>query len=114
METWTWWSPTTTDRRRLLLNQASSSRRWLGVRLEGEKTPYAGIEQAGVVVLRDGLPPLRRRSRTDGGYLSAHDGRVLFGLGRGCRSEGGGRRMAGRQMRGLARRNVRPLRHVAP
>ena len=66
---------------RLLLNQASSSRRWLGVRLEGEKTPYAGIEQAGVAVLRDGLPALRHRRRTAGSYLSAHDGRVLFGLG---------------------------------
>ena len=66
---------------RLLLNQTASDRRWLGVRLEGEKSRYAGIDQAGVAVLRGGLPPLRRRSRTGGSYLSAHDGRVLFGLG---------------------------------
>ena len=66
---------------RLLLNRMASGSRWLGVRLEGENSPYAGIDQAGVAVLREGLPPLWRRCRTDGSYLSAHDGRVHFGLG---------------------------------
>ena len=65
---------------RLLLNQTASGRRWLGVRLEGENSPYTGIDQAAVAVLRGGLSPLRRRCRTDGSYLSAHDGRVRFGL----------------------------------
>ena len=73
---------------RLLLNQAPSGRRWLGVRLEGEKSPYAGIDQAGVAVLREGIRPLLSRCRTDGSYLSAHDGRVHFGLGTATEIQG--------------------------
>ena len=73
---------------RLLLNQASAGRRWLAVRLEGEKSPYFGIEQAGVAVLREGVRPLLRRSRTGGSYLSAHDGRVHFGLGAATEAKG--------------------------
>ena len=73
---------------RLLLNRMASGSRWLGVRLVGEKSPYTGIDQASVVVLREGLPPLLRRCRTDGSYLSAHDGRILFGLGEAAEIKG--------------------------
>ncbi len=65
---------------RLLLNQAGSARGWIGLRL---LTADPGRDALGarVEVIRPGLPPLRRRSHTDGSYASASDPRVVIGLG---------------------------------
>ncbi len=65
---------------RLLLNEIGNRNHWLGLRLIGGKGSRdvlgARIE---VVVTKD--RSLWRRNRTDGGYLSANDPRVLVGLG---------------------------------
>ncbi|MCP4658643.1 MAG: CRTAC1 family protein [bacterium] len=65
---------------RLLINQVGHRAHWLGLRLLGkeEKRDMLG---ARIEVSRPGGPPLRRRVRTDGSYMSAHDPRVLVGLG---------------------------------
>jgi hypothetical protein len=65
---------------RLLLNNVGSRNRWLGLRLVGGKPPR-DILGARVGVFRREGPPLWRRARTDGSYASAHDPRVLVGLG---------------------------------
>ncbi len=64
---------------RLLVNHVGERRRWLGLRLAGS----GGRDMLGarVAVLRDGLPTLWRRARSDGSYASANDPRVLVGLG---------------------------------
>ena len=66
---------------RLLLNQVGSSSHWLGVRLVGEGDTPSAVNQARVALFREGRKPLWRRCHTDGSYLSANDGRILFGLG---------------------------------
>ena len=60
----------------LLLNQVGSSKDSLVVRLEGPGG-------ARLILMRRDGSILHRRSHTDGSYLSASDGRVHFGLGRG-------------------------------
>ncbi|MBI3650933.1 MAG: CRTAC1 family protein [Acidobacteria bacterium] len=65
---------------RLLLNQVGNRQHWLGVRLIGakENRDMLGVR---VEVMTVKKQTLRRRAHTDGGYCSAHDARVLFGLG---------------------------------
>ncbi|MEM9596261.1 MAG: CRTAC1 family protein [Acidobacteriota bacterium] len=64
---------------RLLINTVGQDRPWLGVRLVDRR----GRDALGAVAtLRSGKGPgLLRRVRTDGGYASAHDPRIRFGLG---------------------------------
>ena len=80
---------------RLLINEAAGGNRWVGLRLVGA----SGRDMLGarVAVFRrsvasatlptrpegraDAGPPLWRRARTDGSYVSANDPRVLVGLG---------------------------------
>jgi len=61
---------------RLLLNE-TAKRNWVAVQVDG---PGMG-EGAKVVVKAAGLPAQTRTLRTGGGYLSASDARVYFGLG---------------------------------
>ena len=64
---------------RLLLNESPSGHGWLGLDLrDGAGRPAVGVSVR--VTLDDGRV-LHRRSRNDGSYASAHDGRVLVGLG---------------------------------
>ena len=65
---------------RLLLNNVGNRNRWLGLRLVGGSPPRDMLGARVGVFRRDG-PPLWRRARTDGSYASAHDPRVLVGLG---------------------------------
>ena len=65
---------------RLLVNNIGDRNRWLGLRLVGGHPPRDMLG-ARVGVFRGEGPPLWRRARTDGGYASAHDPRVLVGLG---------------------------------
>jgi hypothetical protein len=65
-------------RPRLLLNQVGSKQHWLGVRLLTGNRDALG---ARAVLRRAGAPPLWRRVRSDGSYLSANDPRIIFGLG---------------------------------
>lgn len=76
-------------RARLLLNQVGSQNRWFGARLLDAKANRDALG-ARVEIVREktaqGNPPsLWRRARTDGGYLSAHDARLLVGLGNDAR-----------------------------
>ena len=67
-------------RLQLLVNVVGNERHWVGLRLMDS----AGVREATgarVRVARQGRPPLWRRSRTDGSYASANDGRILVGLG---------------------------------
>ncbi len=65
---------------RLLRNNIGNRNRWLGVRLVGGSPPRDMLG-ARIGVFPSGGSPLWRRARTDGGYASAHDPRVLVGLG---------------------------------
>ncbi len=65
---------------RLLLNEAPRKNHWLQVGLQAVGRNRQGIG-ARVAVLRKNQMPLWRHAHTDGSYLSAHDGRVHFGLG---------------------------------
>lgn len=65
---------------RLLVNQVGSRKPWIGLRLAGGKAAR-DLLGARVTVFRKGAPALVRRSSTDGSYASAHDPRVLVGLG---------------------------------
>ncbi len=67
-------------RARLLLNQVGNRNHWLGVRLIGKKFARDMLGARIDLVAASGRV-LRRRVRTDGGYLSSQDHRVLFGLG---------------------------------
>jgi enediyne biosynthesis protein E4 len=67
---------------RLLLNQIAGENHWLQVRLRGARTNRDAYG-ARVALIRRNRRPLWRRVATDGGYLSAHDPRVHFGLGTG-------------------------------
>ena len=64
----------------LLVNEVGSRNPWLGLRLVGGSPPRDMLG-ARVGVFRADGPPLWRRARTDGSYASAHDPRVLVGLG---------------------------------
>ena len=70
---------------RLLLNQVGNRHHWFGLRLIGK----AGRDMFGakVEIAISKNEVLRRRVRTDGSYLSAHDPRVLVGLGNATRVE---------------------------
>lgn len=64
---------------RLLLNQVGQDAPWLGLRLVGGD-PLRDLLGTRVELLAPG-PPQFRFVRTEGSYASAHDARVLFGLG---------------------------------
>ena len=64
---------------RLFLNQVGNRNHWLGLRLIGKNGRDMLGAQVEIVVTTNNV--LRRRVRTDGGYLSANDPRVLVGLG---------------------------------
>ena len=56
----------------------SESGNWIGIDVRG--TPAYPVV-VGAAVWLDTPRPIRRRVRTDGSYASAHDPRILFGLG---------------------------------
>ena len=56
---------------------------WLAIDLRSDSGNRFGAG-ARVSVVRTGQPPLWRRAKTDGSYLSASDSRVHFGLGPGA------------------------------
>jgi hypothetical protein len=70
---------------KLLHNEIAASGHWLGVRLIGTKSNRDGVG-ARVVVTAGGKHLVRDQSLA-GGYLSAHDPRVHFGLGGATRVE---------------------------
>ena len=65
---------------RLLRNNVGNRNQWLGLRLVGGSPPRDMLGARVGVFPSDG-PPRWRRARTDGSYASAHDPRVLVGLG---------------------------------
>ncbi|HEX7086056.1 MAG TPA: CRTAC1 family protein [Vicinamibacterales bacterium] len=65
---------------RLLLNQVGNQASWLQLDLRQPGNNRFAVG-ALVTVERPGLPPLKRRVRSDGSYLVAQDTRVHFGLG---------------------------------
>lgn len=67
-------------RARLLINGVGNRHHWLGLRLVGKDRPR-DLVGAVVTVTRPGAAAIRRRARADGSYASAHDPRVLVGLG---------------------------------
>ena len=67
-------------RARLFVNQVGNRNHWLGLRLVGSGARRDALG-ARVAVMRAGETAWRH-ARTDGGYASAHDPRVLVGLGR--------------------------------
>ena len=71
---------------RLLLNQPGNRNHWLGLRLIGDKMNRDALG-ARVEIIIDKKHVLWRRVRSDGGYESAHDPRVLAGLGQSDRVE---------------------------
>ena len=71
-------------RARLFVNEAGNRNHWLGLRLTGRDAPRDMLG-ARVAVMRDG-EAIWRHARTDGSYASAHDPRVLIGLGRSARA----------------------------
>ena len=64
---------------RLFLNEVGNKNHWLGLRLVGKTSGDVLGARVEVAVSKDNA--LRRRTRTDGSYLSANDPRVLVGLG---------------------------------
>lgn len=68
------------DRARLLLNRAGDAKQWLGLRLMGGEGRWDALGTTGELKIDD-RSSLWRRVHTDGGYASAGDSRVLFGLG---------------------------------
>ena len=93
---------------RLLVNEVGSRNRWLGLRLVGGDPPRDMLG-ARVGVFRAGGPPLWRRARTDGSYASAHDPRVLVGLGSAASVERVAGRLAGWAGRGMDRPGSEPV-----
>ena len=67
-------------RARLLVNEVGDRNHWLGLQLTGRDAPRDMLG-ARVAVMRAG-EAIWRHVRTDGSYASAHDPRVLVGLGR--------------------------------
>lgn len=74
---------------RLLLNRMGQDRRWLGLRLVVGDPPRDQLGTTVELLDARGATVATRRVATDGGYASAHDARVLFGLG----EDGGARRV---------------------
>ena len=66
---------------RLFVNEVGSESHWLGARLVGGEGTPRDMLGARVEVVRDEVPTLWRRARSDGSYASANDPRVLVGLG---------------------------------
>lgn len=64
---------------RLLLNEVGNRNHWLGLRLVGKNNRDVLGARVAVIVNKNRV--LRRRTRTDGSYLSANDPRILVGLG---------------------------------
>ncbi len=64
----------------LLVNRTGQRRAWLGLRLVGGDGPRDLVGARVAVAGSDGITR-RRRARADGSYASAHDPRVLVGLG---------------------------------
>jgi hypothetical protein len=67
-------------RARLLINTVGNANHWIGLRLVAGAPPRDQIG-AWVGVHRKGKPTIWRRVRTDGGFGSANDPRLLVGLG---------------------------------
>ncbi len=65
---------------RVLINEVGQLQPWLGLRLLGAEVERDMLG-ARVTVERPGRRPLVRRARTAGSFASAHDPRVLVGLG---------------------------------
>ncbi|MFQ5570131.1 MAG: CRTAC1 family protein [Rhodothermales bacterium] len=65
---------------RLLRNDIGQQRPWLGLRLVDAEN-RRDLPGTRVALLRPEAPTLWRRAHVDGSYCSAHDPRVLFGLG---------------------------------
>ena len=65
---------------RLLVNNLGSRNHWVGVRLVGRDT-LRDMVGARVAVVRSDGSTRWRRARAGGGYASAHDPRVVVGLG---------------------------------
>ena len=65
---------------RVLANEVDNDHHWLGLRLLDR---HGKREQTGSVawLLEGDVRAIKRRSRTDGSYASANDGRIVFGLG---------------------------------
>ena len=68
-------------RARLFVNEVGNRNHWLGLRLTGGRAAQRDMLGARVAVMRAGEATWRH-VRTDGSYASAHDPRVLIGLGR--------------------------------
>ena len=68
-------------RAELLINQVGQRRDWLGLRLVGGGAASRDAVGARVAVTGSDGVTRRRRARADGSYASAHDPRVLIGLG---------------------------------
>ena len=60
-----------------LYRNDSTAMHWLGLALVDDTGPTLGS-----TVRLEAQPPRHRRIHTDGGYASAHDARIVFGLGR--------------------------------
>ena len=69
----------------LLRNESASGNHWLGVRLVGVRSNRDGIGAR--VTVTAGGKRLARDQQLCGGYISAHDPRLHFGLGRADRVE---------------------------
>jgi hypothetical protein len=67
-------------RARLFLNQLGNRNHWVGLRLASKKLNREMLGSGIEIVTAKGNV-LRRRVRTDGGYLSSQDPRVIVGLG---------------------------------
>jgi hypothetical protein len=65
---------------RLLMNNVGHRKPWIGFRMIGDKY-HRDMLGTRVAVFRRNAPTLWRRVHSDGSYCSAHDPRVLFGLG---------------------------------
>jgi hypothetical protein len=68
---------------RMFLNEVGNRNHWLGLRLVGKTGGDVLGARVDVVINKDSV--LRRRTRTDGSYLSGNDPRVLVGLGSATR-----------------------------
>ena len=64
---------------RLLVNHVGNRNHWLGLRLKGKNNQDVLGARVDIVISKNHI--LRRRTRTDGSYLSANDPRLLVGLG---------------------------------
>ena len=64
----------------LLRNEAAGENHWLGIKLRGRQSNRDGI--GAVVILEAGGRRQTRQLRSAASYLSAHDTRLFFGLGK--------------------------------